>query len=60
MPKVEININKNIYGFIDPNTGKEVTAEDFAKKYPGVSVGRPAVAHGYQKNSEINQGVKKI
>ena len=43
---VEINITDKIYDFIDPSTGKKITEEEFAKKYPGVGVG------GYAPNSQ--------
>lgn len=39
MGNVSINITKQIYEFIDPNTGEKITPEDFAKRYPGVAVG---------------------
>lgn len=58
MAKVEINITKKIYEFIDGATGQKLTAEEFAKKYPGVELGRHAVGNGQEKVGEKSKGDK--
>jgi hypothetical protein len=51
MGKVKIEITKQDYGFIDGATGKEITPEEFARKYPAVGLARLAVDNG-QKEGE--------
>jgi len=55
MSGVEININKNTYAFIDPNNGQEIPAEEFAKKYPAVGLGRLAVGLRAKEDSEASK-----
>lgn len=47
--KVEINITEKQYDFIDGATGEKITAEDFAKKYPGLPVGGSSLDNGNEK-----------
>lgn len=49
---VEINIQKHIYDFIDGATGEKLSAEEFAKKYPGVGLARHVASNG---NSQADQ-----
>lgn len=56
---VEINITDKIYDFIDPSTGKKITEEEFAKKYPGVGVGGYAPNTRQASNGEKNETTKK-
>lgn len=50
---IEIKITKKTYAFIDPDTGQELSEEDFAKKYPAVAVG------GHRVGSVTKQGEKE-
>lgn len=55
---IDINITKKTYAFIDPNTGQEISEEDFAKKYPAVAVGGHRVGSGTKQGQEEAEGNK--
>lgn len=46
MGKIEVNITKKQYVYIDPGTGQEISPEEFSKKYPGLDLGGPGVGNG--------------
>lgn len=50
MGKVTVGITKQIYDFIDPDSGQKISPEEFAQRYPGLAVG------GYRPSD----GTKKI
>jgi hypothetical protein len=56
---VHINVTKQVYDFIDGTTGQKITAEEFAKKYPGVGLGGHAVGNGQKKVEEGSGEDKK-
>lgn len=56
MGNVNINIEKQEYAFIDGATGKKISAEEFARKYPAVGLARNAVTPGYEKRDENADG----
>lgn len=49
---VDINITKKVYDFIDGATGEKISAEEFAKKYPGVGLARYVTSNG---NTQANE-----
>lgn len=59
MGNVNINIEKQEYGFIDGATGEKISAEEFARKYPAVGLANNAVRNGHQEGTEANAGKEK-
>jgi hypothetical protein len=55
---IEIKITKKTYAFIDPDTGQELSEEDFAKKYPAVAVGGHRVGSVTKQGQEEAEGNK--
>jgi hypothetical protein len=54
--KVEINITKQQYDFIDGATGEKISPEEFAKRYPSVGIGRSAISNGNKTINAENDG----
>lgn len=52
---VKIEITKKKYGFIDGTTGQEITAEEFAEKYPAVGLGRHRVDTTTDQTGQASQ-----
>lgn len=57
--EVIIDITKKTYEFIDGATGEKISAEEFAKRYPAVGLGRPVMGNGEEKTNKESAGADK-